>query len=147
MGQSGMFIAIDPGASPKENGTTGYARFGPDGSSISMEYFSESEIRHEFMSDIWDAPSAVICEDWRLDPKVFRAYSWSRMPTCKLIGWLEGVCYMQNILFILQGAQIKKSGYQHWGKKPLPKSNPMNHAYDAFVHGREYLIKEGIIRP
>lgn len=139
MGQS-LYIALDPG------GTTGYATFSKEGATVDMEYLDLDEVRVRFEADIWDA-IAVICEAWRLHPDQAKNFYWSDMPTSRLIGWLEGVCYMRNIPFILQGAQIKKAGYQHWGKKPLPKSNPMNHAYDAHVHGREYLIKQGIIRP
>lgn len=140
MGES-LYIALDPGD------TTGYATFYSDGSIKDMEYYSMDEVRSRFEQDIWNHPLAVICEDWRLYPDAARHFYFSPMPTAKLIGWLEGVCYMQSIDFILQAAQIKASGYKMWGRKPLPKSNPMNHAYDAVVHGRHYLIKNGIIQP
>jgi hypothetical protein len=137
MGQS-KYVAIDPG------GTTGYATFTKDGTIMDMEYMELDEVRSRFEDDVWDC-LAVICENWRLDPRLAKVFAWSEMPTCKLIGWLEGVCYMRNIPFILQQPQIKTNGYKHWGRDPLPKSNPMNHVYDAVVHGREYLIKQGVI--
>ena len=138
MGES-LYISLDPGQ------TTGYATFDKDGNIKDMEYLVLNEVRERFERDLWDA-IAVICEDWRLDPKRAMAFSWSQMPECKLIGWLEGVCFMKNIPFILQAAGVKPTGYKHWGRKPLPKSNPLNHAYDAIVHGREYLIKQGVLQ-
>lgn len=132
------YIALDPGD------TTGYATFSASGQIREMEYYPLDEIRERFMMDIWDA-IAVICEDWRLYPDAAKHFYFSQMPTAKLIGWLEGVCYMKTVPFHLQAAQIKSTGYKHWGKSPLPKSNPMNHAYDAVVHGREFLIKQGVI--
>ena len=135
-----LYIALDPG------GTTGYATFNSEGKSRDIEYLAMDEVRERVMQDIWDA-IAIICEDWRLRPEMAKHFYWSQMPTAKLIGWVEGVCYMRSIPFVLQGAQIKSTGYKHWGKKPLPKSNPMNHAYDAVVHGREYLIKQKVIKP
>lgn len=141
-----MYIAIDPGASEKKTGLSGYAKFADDGAIIDYEYLAEDELKQQFLNDIHSSPLAVICEDWRLNPKSIHVFTWSRMPTPKLIGWIEGVCEGFGVKFILQGAQIKNTGYLHWGKKPLPKSNPMNHAYDAVVHGREYLIKQGVLK-
>jgi hypothetical protein len=139
MGQP-LYIALDPG------GTTGYATFDGSGKFLDMEYLDLAEVRNRFELDLWDA-IAVICENWKLDPKLAKVFAWSEMPTCKLIGWLEGVCWMKNIPFILQEPQAKRNGYKQAGKTPLPKSNPMNHALDAYIHGRIYLVKNGLILP
>lgn len=139
MGQA-LYIALDPGK------ITGYATFDKQGKLVDMEYHNIDEVRNRFEDDLWDA-LAIICEDWRLYPDAAKHFYFSDMPTAKLIGWLEGVAYMKKIPFILQGAQIKTNGYKMWGRKPLPHSNPMNHAYDAVVHGRAYLIKQRIIQP
>lgn len=146
-----MYIAIDPGASEKnKTGLSGYATFTSDGALVEYDYVEEDDIKNKFLSDIRDDPvivDAVICEDWQLRPDAAKRFYWSRMPTSKLIGWIEGACDLANIPFILQAPQIKTNGYKHWGKKSLPHSNPMNHAMDAVVHGRYYLIKQGIIKP
>lgn len=136
----GKYIALDPG------GTTGYATWDESANFLDMDYLDLDEVRNKFELDLWDA-IVVICETWVLDPKLAKVFAWSEMPTCKLIGWLEGVCYMRKIPFVLQRTQIKPTAYKHAGKKPLPKSNPMNHALDAFIHGDYYLRKNGLILP
>jgi hypothetical protein len=142
------YISLDPGASPKGTGLTGYATWDAEGHSLDITYYPENEIKRQFLKDVTgNRIDSVICETWKLDPKTAKVFSWSPMPTPKLIGWIEGVCQILEINFHLQEPGIKKTGYLHWGKGPLPHSNPMNHAYDAFVHGREFLIKQGIIQP
>lgn len=136
---SPVYVALDPG------GTTGYAVFDEAGKLRDLEYLDLDEVRERFEQDLWDT-IAVICEDWRLHPEQAKNFSWSQMPTAKLIGWLEGVCMMRSIPFHLQPASIKPMAYKHLGKNPLPKSNPMNHAWDAWAHGNEFLIKMGVIR-
>lgn len=135
------YIAIDPGKG------VGWATFNEDGSDDEFMTLTEEEVREEFMRRVWDHPPAVICEDWKMTPAAAKFMVWSNMPTAKLIGWLEGVCFMQNIPFHLQGAAVKPNAYKMTGRTPLPKSNPLNHAMDAYVHGKYWLIKNKIWLP
>jgi len=135
------YIALDPG------GTTGYATFEENGTLIDMTYYNLETIRTSFLEDFQPVLIAVICENWRLMPQIAKHFYHSDMPTCKLIGWLEGTCDTMAIQFHLQEPAIKSSAYKWAGKTPLPKSNPMNHAMDAYVHGYYWLMKNGVIVP
>ena len=134
------YIALDPGQQ------TGYATFDEAGNITDMDYLVLNEVRTRFAEDIKENPTAVVAESWRLDPKRAMAFSWSPMPECRLLGWIEGVCWARGITYVEQAPGVKTAGYMHWGRKALPHSNPMNHAWDAVVHGREYLIKQGVLK-
>jgi hypothetical protein len=130
-----FYLALDPGKA------TGYAVFNEEGEDDDFDTLDIFETRTLIKTQRW---KAVICEDWKLRPEAAKFMVWSDMPTSKLIGYVEGYCDGLNIPFILQQPAIKPTAYKLAGRKPLPKSNPLNHAMDAYVHGRYYLAKRGI---
>jgi hypothetical protein len=133
-----MYLAIDPGK------TTGWATYNEDGSFEEMGYWDISEARENIRE--LSRLTAIICEDWKLRPDMAKVFFWSDMPTSQLIGYCEGTADARGIPFIKQQPSIKPQAYRLSGAKVIPKSNPLNHAQDARVHGYFYLLKQGIIR-
>jgi len=132
-----LWLSLDPGK------TTGWATFYPEGTNDDMGWMGIDETRKFVREGIWEG---IICEDWKLRPEAAKFMVWSDMPTSKLIGYIEGVCAERDIPFILQQPAVKPNAYKLAGRKSLPKSNPMNHAMDAYVHGVYYMIKNNILK-
>lgn len=131
------YLGIDPG---KANGICGYdARH-----YVSFMYTIQSEDMVDFL-DLFKKVNTCIIENFRLYPNKSREQVYSDMETSRVIGRVEAWAYKLDLRLIKQGADIKPTGYKWLGKKPLPKSNPLNHELDAHVHFMYWAIKNGRI--
>lgn len=131
------YLAIDPG------GTTGLAMFNLDGGFEEMTDCKAGEII-EVLSTL--DPKEVIIETYRPLPKSRFPKQHVNPQTIQLIGNVQAWCQINRRPLHGQDRAIKPTAYKWAGKKPLPKSNPLNHQLDAFVHGVYFLQKhKGVI--
>lgn len=133
-----VYISIDPGES---NGVCGY---NAKGNLLFM-----TTIKHEDLLKflrIFKKIIRCITEDYRIYEHKANQHVNSRVLTLRVIGRIEDWCELNDIHLTLQPATIKATGYMWIGKKPLPKSNPANHKWDANVHFVYWAVRNGIIR-
>lgn len=138
-----VYIAIDPGIS------TGIAIFGDDGE---LNWFQTEKYENIYKwLETLDAQiiTDIIMEDYRLNPPNWEKHEaiHSKMETTKVMGKIELWCEQNDIKLHEQARQFKSVGYKYWGKEPLPKSNPLNHAWDAVAHGMYWLVRNHKINP
>lgn len=129
-------LAVDPGKS------TGFALF----SSEDNFHWKKDRIgvrtdRFLFYEtlDLF-APDVLVCEKFVLYPWKSMAQGWSNMETSKIEGACEAYAHRRDIQFILQSTDNRDIGYMHGQVPHLPKSNPSNHAHDAWAHGCYWVI-------
>lgn len=133
------YLAVDPG---KGNGICGY----------------DTKFYLQFMMTIHEADivrfmeqfekvKVCILEGYKLYPNKTKEQIYSDMLTPRVIGRIETWAERHKVKIVLQGANVKATGYQWLGKKPLPKSNPQNHPMDAHAHGTYYAVRKGLINP
>lgn len=93
-------------------------------------------------------PEVVIVEDYRKNPYYYEKQekTQSKIETVQVIGMLKMWCRTNGIKCVEQPRDRKRIGYDNWGKAPLPKSNPMNHAYDAAAHLVYWLVQHKLMR-
>src|SRR6266704_1330474 len=129
-------VAIDPG------GTTGFAIYSTDDNKhwTKERIGCRTEREQIYMLLHSEAPSLVVCEDYKLFPWKSHAQAWSQLDTVKVIGGVEAYTLTKGIPLELQTTDNRDIGYM-WGEiKKLPKSNPSNHAHDADAHAVYYII-------
>lgn len=86
-----------------------------------------------------------VIESYRVYAHKAQQHINSDLLTPKIIGRVETWTELNDIQLITQPASIKTTGYKWVGKKPLPHSNPMNHALDAHIHFMYWAVKHGKI--
>lgn len=120
------YLSIDPGES---NGICGYD------SRFYLQFMVVVPEKHisRFIKQFEKLHTCVI-EDYRLFPNKAMQQVYSSMTTTRVLGRVENWTENNDIKLVKQQPSIKLTAYKWLGKKPLPKSNPMNHAYDAHVH-------------
>lgn len=127
------YLAIDPG---KANGVCGYnAEY-----QLAFMFTIRDEDMLKFL-DCFEAIEQCICENYTLYPNKAMKQVYSDMPTSRVIGRIEGWAARNKVTLTMQPASIKATGYAWIGKKPLPKSNPRNHEWDAHVHFMYWAVK------
>lgn len=131
------FLAIDPG---KRNGIAAYNEYG-------LMQWMRTVLYDELTNFLrkQEEVKVVILEDYTVFPHKAKQHIYSDLITPRAIGKVEGWCEARNIKLVKQGSSYKAMGYKYLGKKPLPKSNPMNHAVDAHAHGIYYLVNNNIV--
>lgn len=129
------YISIDPG---KKNGICGYN----EKCALMWMVTKNSEEMVEFLESLKDIKTCII-ERYLVYPQKARDHIYSDLETSRVIGRVEGWAERNNIELIQQPATIKKTGYKWIDKKPLPKSNPRNHEWDAHVHFVYWAIRSG----
>jgi|SRR5882724_1327340 len=132
-----LYLGIDPG---RANGVCGYdARY-----YVVFMYTINSLDMVHFLAQLKKVKKCVI-EDYLLYPDKMKQQVYSDMETPRVIGRVESWAEAQNVELIKQGASIKSTGYKWIGRKPLPKSNPLNHELDGHVHFMYWAVKNGKI--
>jgi predicted Zn-ribbon and HTH transcriptional regulator len=131
------YISIDPG---KTNGVCGYdekyyCQFMVTIPSIDMMQFLNQ----------FDKVDKCICESYKVYPQKAKQHIYSDMETSRVIGRIESWAELKGIELIMQPASIKPTGYAWTGKKPLPKSNSLNHQLDAYIHFMYWAVRNGKI--
>lgn len=140
-----LYAGIDPGL------TTGLAVANEEGEFQGFVSVHFDKIQDSLIN--WDTywlqkPEVVIVEDYRLNPYTAKRVeaTHSRIETVQVIGMVKIWCTSHDIECVIQDRDKKGVGYRYWGKKPLPKSNPMNHPYDAAAHLMFYMVNKKLIK-
>jgi hypothetical protein len=121
------YLSIDPG---KSNGVCAYdAKF-----YLALPMLTVQEDDMIELLDQFEHIDTCIVEDFVLYPNKSTEQQYSDMETSRVIGRIEAWAKHKNVKLVKQLASVKKNGYMWAGKKPLPKSNPLNHALDAHIH-------------
>lgn len=132
-----IYLGIDPGES---NGVCGYdSRFYLQ--FMSTIYFEDmTKFLHQF-----DHINTCVIEGYKVYPNKAQQHVYSDLKTPRVIGRVESWAEVKDINLIRQPATVKAIGYKWIGEKPLPKSNPQNHAMDAHVHFMYWAVRHGKI--
>jgi len=137
-------LAIDPG------GTTGFAVF--TGESLTNSWRKGRIGCRENAEEIDDiviqlceesTDLIIVIEKFQLFPWKSKSLAWSQLNTVQIIGRVKALARLYQITVKEQTTGNRDIGYM-WGKVPkLPKSNPSNHAHDAWAHAAFYIIDNG----
>ncbi len=133
------YLAIDPG---KSNGVCGYDEKFYLLFMLTIPASAMIKFLHCF-----DKVAVCVVENYVLYPNKAPAQRYSDMETSRVIGRIETWAELKNVKLVKQLAAVKNNGYKWIGKKPLPKSNPHNHEWDAHVHFMYWAITKGHIDP
>lgn len=133
------YLAIDPG---KSNGVCGY-----DAKYYWQFMFIVPAVDMIQFLQIFKKVKVCIVEGFQLYPNKAKDQIYSDMETPRVIGRIETWAELNNVDLVKQQASIKPTGYAWIGEKPLPKSNPNNHAMDAHVHFMYWAVKTSRINP
>jgi hypothetical protein len=131
------YLGIDPGES---NGVCGYDH----AYKLMFMYTVAHTDMREFLN-LFKHLQVIVCEDFFLYPNKAMQQIYSNMETSQMIGRIKTFAEDHDIKVVMQQATIKPTGYKWLGLKPLPKSNPSNHEFDAHVHFMYWLIRMGKI--
>lgn len=132
------YLGIDPG---EANGICGY---NDEFHLMFMATVADKDITG--FLDIFQNLKLIVIEDFVLYPSKAMKQVYSDMPTSRVIGRVEEWAGKRDVQLVKQLATIKTTGYKWIGKKPLPKSNKLNHELDAHVHFMYWAIKRGKIK-
>ncbi len=131
------YLGIDPG---NKNGVCGYdAKY-----YLQFMWTVLDTDMDNFLAQFENVDTCVI-EKFMLYPTKAKAQHYSEMRTSKVIGKVESWSNRNKVELIQQPATIKTTGYAWIGAKPLPKSNPHNHEWDAHVHFMYWAVSKGKI--
>lgn len=120
------YLALDPG---KTTGACGYDK----NYYLQFMYVVSEDMMVRFLN-LFNYIDKCIIEDFKLYPNKAKKQIYSDFPASRVIGNVEFWTGSNGIELVKQGAHLKDTGYKFIGKKPLPKTNPMNHPMDAHVH-------------
>lgn len=95
---------------------------------------------------IFTKVTTCVTEDYKIRYDRAVQHTGSDVLTLRVIGRIEHWCEINNVTLIKQMPTIKATGYLWLGKKPLPKSNPANHKWDAHVHFIHWAVRKGLIK-
>jgi hypothetical protein len=135
------YMAFDPG------GTTGVAAFNSSGEILWMNTVPGEEVTDLLDSTDLSNCEVFIIEEYRIYPNKFQKHIYSSVETLQYIGAIKNWARKKNIKVVEQKANVKSSAYKWMATRPRPKSDPLNHALDAMVHGVFYLVKKKVIKP
>lgn len=140
-----IYAGFDPGktvglAVADESGVVGYT-------TVNWKKLDDY-LLHDWDRYWGEKPATAVVEDYRLNaPDSNRVEPiQSKIETVQGIGAIRHWCTANEIEFIEQARMYKPVGYKYWGKKPLPKSNPTNNAYDAAAHLMYWLVQNKKVR-
>lgn len=133
------YLAIDPGG---HNGICGY-----DTRHYLMFMATVGADDIVRFLDLFDHIKKCICEDYILYNNKMKQQINSDMETSRIIGRIEAWAEKKNVELIKQLAKDKPQGYAFLGKKPLPKTNPRNHEWDAHAHFTFWAVRTGRVIP
>lgn len=137
------YLAIDPGE------TNGIAAYDENGVLLWCRPIKHADLT-DFLLDIEKlfAPlQLIIVENYLVYPNKAKQHVYSKLTTVRMLGEIDGFAKARGIKVQKQNATIKNVGYKWMGRKPLPKSDPMNHAFDAHAHGLYWLVTHHIVDP
>lgn len=135
------YLAIDPGKA------TGWCKFDDEGEIVWMGTVDFDNIYEWLKSFEVDPPKIIVIEEYRLNkgPQFKHIeHSNSKIETVQVIGMVKQWAKTVGAEVIEQARDKRIVGYKYWGEKSLPKSNRLNHAYDATAHGIYYLQRNKI---
>lgn len=132
------YLAVDPG---KSNGTCGYD------SEYQLQFMLivGSDHMTRFLQQFQHIRRCIV-EDYKVYPNKALDHIYSDLETSRVIGRIESWAETKAVDLIKQNASIKTTAYKWLGRKPLPKSNPLNHAMDAHAHFTYWGVRKGVIK-
>ena len=149
-------LAIDPGRSftgtGKARQSIGYACFHTTGGEAERGAISFEELCNELV--LWADPyegtkylefagwriSEIVIEDFVNDPKSARG--GQRNGTSECIGAVEILAVQAGVPFTRQRSDVLPAAKLHAPKGSFKDLKHLRHEDSAFLHGREYLIRE-----
>lgn len=140
-----FFLAVDPGGKTRKH-SVGVALFEALGE-YPLAYLPTQMTSNGFLD--WleaqdpDVFSGIVCEDYINFGFKKSAQAWNRNETSMLIGALRAYGRRHNINVVLQMSNILPMAEKHF-QVPLPKNHDNSHQISAYLHGAEYLLREGI---
>lgn len=133
-----IYLGIDPG---KSNGVCGY----DEKFYLQFMLTIQADDMVMFLEQFHKIKVCVV-EVYRVFPNKLRSHIYSNLETPRVIGRIEGWAARNQFYLEGQPSHIKSTGYKWIGQKPLPKSNPRNHEWDAHVHFMYWAIRTGRIK-
>lgn len=136
------YIAIDPGG--KANGhTVGIACFTLNGDLSWLCQMSLNSFTDWVFELDWDKVTTVICEEYRQLPFKKSATYFNRMLVVQCVGIIKSWCSRKGVHLVMQQAAILPIAEKHF-QLSLPKNHADSHKFSAYLHGAEYLLKQGV---
>ena len=148
-------LAIDPGRSftgtGKARQSIGFALFDRAGNEIRRGALSFEELAQTLTYQLnegflwWDfeAIHEIVIEDFVNDPKSARG--GQRNGTSECIGAVEILAVQAGVPFTRQRSDVLPAAKLHAPKGSFKDLKHLRHEDSAFLHGREYLIRKGVI--
>ncbi len=132
-----IFLSFDPG---KGTGVTGY-----DAKYYMQFMWTLHEADVVKFLACFEKVSLVVMESYRVFAHKAKEHIGSDLLTSRVIGRIEHWVETIGATLVTQQSSIKDTGYKWAKKKPLPKSNPLNHALDAHIHFIYFAVRRGFI--
>lgn len=140
-------MCFDPGT------TIGYA-IADKGKCVNMSFVKWGPEFFKFLNDGMTLPDVLIIENYRIRPPnlvgaaIKTGRLWESPDALKVIGALHYWWFLKGrtTSVVMQEPVNKSIGYKLMSKEPLPHSNPLNHALDAWAHILYYFHKRGELK-
>lgn len=136
-------LAFDPG------GTTGFAEM-QRRSGVSLSEWEKLQVGYRTDCKdnpdqivellMYKKPDIIVCEQFRLYPWKAKAQAWSQLTESQIIGAVKCYAKIYNVPCYMQTTGERDMGYMYGSVPHLPKSNPANHAHDAWAHACNWVI-------
>lgn len=143
-------LAIDPGRSYKGEKTIGYALFSErDGEELERGQLTWEELVDELDYDncgvtgFGYALYTVVIEDYVNND---RSKGGQRNGTSECIGAVEAICRKGRLSIVRQPPAALGPAKLHAPDGSYRKLQHLRHEDSAFLHGYEYLVKQGVIK-
>lgn len=136
------YVSIDPGKGRKD--TIGTCTWDLQGVVLDMRQLTLPEL-DEFLDLL--PPVGVlklIIEEYIVNPRV--PHGGSKVETARVIGQLAYWARKHQVEVQMQPSTVLPVAQKHSGVK-IPKDHSVSHQISAYLHGYEYLLRQGIIRP
>lgn len=133
-----VYLGIDPGES---NGICGYDAKYYLLFMLTIHHEDMVMFMHQFKS-----VKKCIMEEYKVFSHKAKQHINSDLKTTQVIGRVQSWAKLHEVELIMQPSSIKPTGYKWIRKKPLPKSNPMNHSLDGHVHFVYWGVRTGRIK-
>lgn len=140
-----FLLAVDPGGKTQKH-SVGVALFAAD-TNYPLAFLPTQMTSNGFLDwlefqnpDIW---IGIVCEDYINFGFKQRAQVWNKNETSQLIGALRAYGRRHSINVVLQRSVILPMAEKHF-QVQLPKNHDNSHKISAYLHGAEYLLREGV---
>ena len=139
------FLAVDPGGKTRKH-SVGVALFTAE-KDYPLAYLPGQMTSDGFLD--WletqnpNVFTGIVCEDYINFGFKKSAQAWNRNETSQLIGAIRAYGRRHNINVVLQMSNILPMAEKHFQVK-MPKNHDDSHKISAYLHGAEFLLREGL---